>query len=290
MVLSMTGFGSTNLSNNGFTTEVEIRCLNSKFLDLSLRIPKALNPREAEIREIIQSKLQRGKVSISIEWREVKGSAAKVEINRNLLKEYYHQLKQAQEELGAEGKDLFRIALNMPDVVESHEDDQVDKKWELTRKAIENAMSGVEEFRKNEGKKLEDHLSSSIQNISGSLQKVRSLAPERSVAVREKISNALEEWKEDHNVDQNRFEQELIYYLEKLDIEEEVVRLDSHLKHFLEVMSGSSNGKRLNFISQEMGREINTMGAKANNAGIQKTVVDMKEELEKIREQIQNVV
>ncbi len=290
MVLSMTGFGSANLSNNGFTTEVEIRCLNSKFLDLSLRIPKTLNQFEPQIREVIQEKIGRGKVSISIEWRESKKDNSKVSINKELLKEYYSQLKSVQEELDDKGQDLFRIALGMPEVVESNEDEDLEEKWELTQQAIDQAVNGVEDFRKNEGQKLSDQLSSSIDSISDSLKKVGDLAPERANAVREKIKASLEEWKDDHSVDQNRFEQELIYYLEKLDIDEEIVRLDSHLKHFKEVMDGRSNGKRLNFISQEMGREINTMGAKANNAGIQKTVVDMKEELEKIREQVQNIV
>ncbi len=289
MVLSMTGFGSANLSENGFTTEVEIRCLNSKFLDLNLRIPKVLNQFEPEIREMIQKKLVRGKVNLVVDWREVVSGRSKVSINRDLLKEYYDELTKAREDLNADSSDLFKIALGMPDVIETPEDEAIDLKWELTKAAIEKSLVGVHDFRSNEGGKLADAIDDSLNKISETLVKVKELAKEREGLIRERIGSALEELVE-KNVDKNRFEQELIYYLEKLDIEEEVVRLKSHLHHFKEVMEQDSNGKRLNFISQEMGREINTMGAKANHAEIQKSVVDMKEELEKIREQIQNIL
>jgi uncharacterized protein (TIGR00255 family) len=290
MVLSMTGFGSKDLSKNGFTVEVEIKCLNSKFLDLSLRAPRAINSKEAEIRNLINQKLIRGKVNLSVEWRETNSGGAKAKIDFDLLKEYYQDLKKAHDSVSGMESDLFKIALGMPDVVRTEEEEKGEEKWNLTFQAIQKALLAVVEFREKEGEKLSIQLSSGLKEIRNTLEEIRALAGERESKQREKLLSGLEEWKEKLKIDQNRFEQELIFYLEKLDIEEEMVRLDSHLQYFDEVLDGESNGKRLNFISQEMGREINTIGAKANHAGIQKLVVNMKEELEKIREQVQNII
>ncbi len=290
MVLSMTGFGSGEKVENGFSAEAEIKCLNSKYLDLTLRLPKALNSKESEIRSLIQKELVRGKVNLVVDWRESANTNNRASINQELLQEYYKDLKSAAEKVGDNGADLFKIALGMPDVVDTKNDEETEKKWEISIEAIKEALKQVNEFRKTEGANLINQLEEGLNKIVSSQEIVRGLAKERTDIVKEKLRNSLNELKDDHKVDENRFEQELIYYLEKLDIEEEMVRLKSHVDHFREILAADSNGKRLNFIAQEMGREINTLGAKANHAQIQKSVVDMKEELEKIREQVQNIL
>ncbi|MEQ9306721.1 MAG: DUF1732 domain-containing protein, partial [Marinoscillum sp.] len=213
-----------------------------------------------------------------------------IHINKELFRSYYRQYEELATEVDANPKDLFRLALHSPDVIVADESSTFED-WDLVKKALEEAIAKCNNFREAEGRTLQDNLASYIQGISEGLAEVANRDPERIKQIKERIAASIEEIKEKTQVDQNRFEQELIYYVEKLDITEEKVRLARHLDYFNEVMEATeSQGKKLGFISQEIGREINTIGAKANDAIIQRAVVQMKDELEKIKEQSMNII
>ena len=266
--------------------------MNSKFLDIGLRLPRALGDKELETRNLLSEHLQRGKINVTIEYIKKDGASSPLEINRGLFVQYYKTLKELAEEVDAGQEDIFRMAMQYPDVVIPLEDDhEKEKEWESIRPVLVEAIKKCDEFREKEGKALADKILTYIHNIEQGLEKIEKLDPERVERIKGRLEGSLVEVIKQGDIDQNRLEQELIFYIEKLDISEEKVRLKSHLNYFEEILShGASMGKKMNFIAQEMGREINTIGSKANDAEMQKIVVSMKDELEKIKEQLLNVL
>lgn len=292
MIKSMTGYGIASQESENLKIHVEVKTLNSKFLDLNLRIPKSLNDKELEIRKIISDKLERGKVALSLEYVDAAARPSKLAIDTPLFLAYYNELKNLAQEVNADTSDIFKLALQSPEVMLSEnqlEDEGIH--WELLKEKINEALAACDNFRITEGATLQAQLESSIREIGNMLGKIIEQDPLRIQNIRNRIKQNIEELSLKGTADENRLEQEIIYYIEKLDISEEKVRLKSHLDYFLEVMNmPTSQGKKLGFISQEIGREINTIGSKANDALIQKYVVGMKEELEKIKEQLLNIV
>jgi len=291
MIKSMTGFGiaAKDFANAKYT--VEIKSLNSKFLELALKLPKSFSDKELILRNECSKYIERGKVTIAfnIEYPESDKKAAL--IDTALLKLYYNQLKDTAQELGDSSSNLLQLALTFPDVIHSNDELVSDEEWQQLHSAFSEALENFQKFRKDEGNILEKDLVLRVTNILTALKQVEELEPRRIPAIKDRINQLLNEYVGKENVDQNRFEQELIFYIDKLDITEEKVRLKSHCDYFLKALkSPDANGKKLGFISQEIGREINTMGSKANDAGIQQVVVGMKEELEKIKEQLLNVL
>ncbi len=273
---------------------IELKSLNSKSLDLSLRIPRSLSDKELEIRNLIGKSLVRGKINLSIEVSRNKANTTRSRINTDLLKQYYQEIEQAAQSLGAQSPDLFRLALHMPDVLqaESAEDTKTEEiAWEQVLPLLQEAIDKFNTFRADEGKALTTEIVSYIDRIRILLAEVDKHDPTRVENIRQRIQGHLTEISSSESFNQNRFEQEMIYYIEKLDIAEEKVRLVNHLHYFTEtVYLPEPTGKKLAFISQEIGREINTIGSKANDATIQHLVVEMKEELEKIKEQLNNIL
>lgn len=270
---------------------VEIKSLNSKFLELSLKIPKAFSDKEFVLRNDCSKQIERGKVNISINVEYAETTLKTSTINQALLGHYYQQLKRASEELGDNGSNLLQMALSFPEVVQYTSDEGTEDEWKAVYETFGDALINFQNFRKDEGNVLKQDLTLRINNIAEGMHSVSEQEPNRIPAIRERLNHFLEEAAGKENVDKNRFEQELIYYIDKLDITEEKIRLKSHLDYFLEALKDKdANGKKLGFISQEIGREINTMGSKANDAKMQQIVVGMKEELEKIKEQLLNVL
>ena len=291
MLKSMTGYGIavTDFANAKYT--VEIKSLNSKFLELALKLPKSFADKEFVLRNECSKQIERGKVNVSVtaEYTEIQKKTAS--IDSDLLKSYYTQLSEAAIELNDSGSNLLQMALNFPDVVKYEEDTISEDEWLQMHKTFDAAMRDFQKFRSDEGAVLQEDLVFRINSIYESLQKVEEEAPKRIPLIKERLANMLQEHVGKENVDQNRLEQELIFYIDKLDITEEKIRLKSHCDYFLETLkSPDANGKKLGFISQEIGREINTIGSKANDAHIQQIVVGMKEELEKVKEQLLNVL
>jgi len=288
----MTGYGLSSLETETISISAEIKSLNSKFQDFNLKLPREFADKELEIRNIVGNILERGKIGLFVELEHKGVVKATVAVNKELVAQYYKDLKETADLVGAPDTDLFKIALTMPKAMNGDvENEDSVKEWEMTFKVVQEAIKKCEEFRANEGKVLEGKLEGYILKIDSLLKSVDQADPQRVKNVREKIQNHLAEYNLADQVDNNRFEQELIYYIEKLDISEEKVRLKSHLQYFLETMkSQDANGKKLGFIAQEIGREINTIGSKANDASIQRFVVEMKEELEKIKEQSLNIL
>jgi len=291
MIKSMTGFGIGARDNHKVKYTVEIKSLNSKFLELALRLPKAFSDKELTLRSECSRLIERGKVNITVTVEYVDQTAAAATINTALLKNYFRQLEAVANELGTDRGNLFELALNMPEVISHNEDEADEEEAALLLGAFQDAVAGLDRFRMDEGAVLKQDLSSRTQSILTLLAEVESVETDRIPLIRDRISQYLDETVGKENVDMNRFEQELIFYIDKLDITEEKVRLRSHCNYFLQALDAAdANGKKLAFISQEMGREINTLGSKANHAGIQQIVIRMKEELEKIKEQLLNVL
>lgn len=290
MLQSMTGFGSAETESSDYRIKIEIKTLNSKFLDFSPKLPRELSDRELEVKGIITNQLKRGKVNLSIDIIPLGLDEPNIHINEGLFKSYYKQYEKLASEVDANPKDLFRLALHSPDVIVADESSSF-QDWGIVKSALESALEKCNAFRAEEGETLQKNLESYIDGIAAGLKEVTARDPERIRLIRERITSNIDEIRDKTQVDQNRFEQELIYYIEKLDITEEKVRLARHLDYFKEVMGAKeSEGKKLGFISQEIGREINTIGAKANDAVIQRAVVQMKDDLEKIKEQSMNII
>ena len=287
----MTGYGKSAVTYNDKKIIVEIKSLNSKALDISARIAPLYREKEMEIRNMISKNLERGKVDFSL-WIEKEASDAATPINAALLQNYYSQIKNISETYNIPlPSDWFATLLRMPDVL-TKADVQVleDEEWEVAKKAVEEAINALVNFRKQEGAALERKFNEKIDNIERLLASIEPFEKERVARIRERITDALEKTIS-VDYDKNRLEQELIYYIEKLDINEEKQRLTNHLKYFRETMAGGhGQGKKLGFIAQEMGREINTTGSKSNHAEMQNIVVQMKDELEQIKEQVLNVM
>jgi len=292
MIESMTGFGAASIVTDNWQIKCEIRTLNSKFLDLSYKLPKELSEFELEIKNLLTNELKRGKVALSIEINDQKGLADQnLEINEELFDAYFAQLKKMAEKVGADTSDIFRLALQSPDVMKTKEPENNEEAGALFIKVLKEALVKCKDFRQQEGKALDLKLSEYIDSIEQGLNSVKERDPERVKNIKNRIDHNLQEAIGVDKIDPNRFEQEVIYYIEKLDITEEKDRLGNHLKFFREILGlKNSNGKKLGFISQEIGREINTIGSKSNDATLQRYVVEMKEELEKIKEQVLNIV
>lgn len=289
----MTGFGQAIINTGELTISVEIKSLNSKFLDLTLRLARQFSEKELELRNIVADKLERGKVSLAIDYQRTGRQEIRQTYNETLFVAYYNELQKLAGKVHATATDhIFELALNSPDVIQGNGKEEIDPaEWEQVIRLVNEAMEKCEQFRVAEGKVLQDKLSSYIHSIEKALKQVEALDPRRIEKIRTRIKGNMVEFFGNEGFDLNRLEQEIIFYIEKLDIHEERVRLKSHLDYFLKVLADSqSNGKKLGFISQEIGREINTIGSKANDAEMQKQVVMMKEELEKIKEQLNNVL
>ncbi|MBL7859038.1 MAG: YicC family protein [Cyclobacteriaceae bacterium] len=292
MTKSMTGFGQASHDDAQGQIHVEIKSLNSKFLDLNLRLPKAFSDKELEVRNLISEKLERGKVSVSIEYQRHADGAIKQTYNQALFTAYYAELKKLADTVVAPYENLFELALNSPDVIESSLTEEVsDEEWAKIKVCLNDAITQCNTYRVDEGSVLEKMLIGCCKTIEVGLEEVKILDPKRIDRVRERLKSNITSFFGEEGFDLNRLEQEIIFYIEKLDINEEKVRLKSNLDYFLQALrEPQSNGKKLGFIAQEIGREINTIGSKANDAEVQKHVVVMKEELEKIKEQLNNVL
>lgn len=285
----MTGFGKATLEYNDKTIAVEIRSLNSKSADLSLRIPSGLRNYELELRNELSKQLERGKIDLSV-FIESKKAETPVEINTELARGYHTQLKQLAAALGEPLGDPLGQILKMPDVLKNERRETDEEEWKHVKLAIADAVKQLNAFREKEGQSLLSDFEVRLGKINQCLEEIKKLDSLRIATIKERIKNNLNELVGPDKIDQNRFEQELIYYIEKLDINEEKVRLKTHLDYFMDTCREAAPGRKLNFISQEIGREINTIGSKANDAAIQKLVVLMKDELEKIKEQSNNVL
>ena len=282
----MTGFGKASLQLPTKKITVEIKSLNSKGLDLNTRMPSVFREMELGLRNQISQRLERGKVDFSL-YVEVTGEETTSKINVPIVKGYINQMKAVIP--NADETELMKMAVRMPDALKTERDEIDENEWKQIQTVIDEALENIANFRKDEGASLEKEFQLRISNINNLMNEAVSYDAERVETVKTRLRTALDELQV--NVDENRFEQELIFYLEKYDITEEKVRLGNHLSYFLETLNGTeANGRKLGFITQEMGREINTMGSKSNHTEMQKLVVMMKDELEKIKEQVLNVL
>ncbi|HRG37371.1 MAG TPA: YicC family protein [Bacteroidia bacterium] len=290
MMKSMTGFGKAIAEVAGKKVNVEIRSLNSKQLDLNFRIPYIYKEKELELRSEVSKQVERGKVDVSI-YLETIQDASPVAINKTLAKFYFKELQELSADLN-EKQNLLPLVLKMPEVLKGEKEivELDEAEWKGVKNAIDQAIDAFQKFRSDEGATLEKEFKSRIAIIGSLLLEVVSLDGLRITNIKERIKTNLAETIDKEKIDQNRFEQELIYYIEKLDITEEKLRLKTHLDYFSATLNEPASGRKLGFITQEIGREINTIGSKANDSAIQKLVVQMKDELEKVKEQLLNVL
>ncbi|WP_283642800.1 YicC/YloC family endoribonuclease [Croceibacter atlanticus] len=285
MIQSMTGFGKSTIQLPTKKISIEIKSLNSKSLDLNARMPNQYREKELDMRKLIASSLMRGKVDFSL-YIETTSDDTTSAINSEVVKSYMQQLKQV---VASDDTELLKMAIKMPDALKTVREEIDETEYDSILNTLKEALVEINRFRTDEGKALEDDFNLRISNIKNLLEEVIKIDPDRINQVKERLRKGIEELKE--SLDENRFEQELVYYIEKYDITEEKTRLDNHLSYFTETInSADSNGKKLGFISQEIGREINTIGSKSNYAPMQQLVVQMKDELEKIKEQLLNVL
>lgn len=286
MIQSMTGFGKATLQLPTKKITIEIKSLNSKGLDLNTRMPSVFREMELGLRNQLSLRLERGKIDFSL-YIEATGEETSSKLNVPIIKGYINQMKAILP--FADETELMKMAVRMPDALKTERDEIDENEWKQIQTVIDDALDNIAQFRKDEGVSLEKEFLHRIANIMTLMNNAVSYDAERVETVKTRLRTALDELKE--NVDENRFEQELIFYLEKYDITEEKVRLENHLNYFIETLAGTeANGRKLGFITQEMGREINTMGSKSNHTEMQKLVVMMKDELEKIKEQVLNVL
>lgn len=281
----MTGYGKSVLQLPTKKISIELKSLNSKNLDLNARMPSMYREKELALRSLIASKLERGKIDFSL-FVEITGEETSSVVNQTVVKKYMEQLRNI---VAADDTELLKMAIKMPDSLNTERDEIDENEWKLIQTEIDNTLDKIQDFRIQEGKALEKDVELRLRNIDNLLQEVIKIDPDRIEGVRVRLEKGIAEIKE--RVDENRFEQELVYYIEKYDVTEEKVRLHNHLEYFIKSLnSDDSNGKKLGFIGQEIGREINTIGSKANYAPMQKLVVQMKDELEKVKEQLLNVL
>ena len=291
MICSMTGFGKGEKEFDGGKIKVEIRSLNGKTFDLRLKLPSGYNEKEIWIRNYVSSNLHRGKFDINISNNQT--SHSNLSINDELFKEYYKKLNSLADELNETNKDFFPAIVKIPNIFNETEYELSRSEWEACTIALDKAIKKLMDFRQQEGQSIEKDIIKSINNIIELLPEIEKIDIERKQKIRERLQKAVKEIKERNTLDKDRFEQEILYYLEKLDINEEKQRLKQHCSYFLEILEKDdkkTKGKKLSFISQEIGREINTMGAKAQYSPLQKLVVVMKDNLERIKEQLANVL
>jgi uncharacterized protein (TIGR00255 family) len=281
----MTGYGKSVLQLPTKKITIEIKSLNSKNLDLNVRMPSMYREKELDIRKLIAKNLVRGKVDLSI-YVEITGEETSTQVNAPVVRQYIKDLKKI---VDGNDTELLKMAVRFPDALNTEKSEIDEKEWKSIKNEIDSALESINKYRLDEGKVLEQDFKTRINNIDNLLEDVTAMDPERVDGVRERLRKGIEELKEKY--DENRFEQELVFYIEKFDITEEKVRLKNHLDYFTKsIDSVDSNGKKLGFICQELGREINTIGSKSNYAPMQKLVVQMKDELEKIKEQLLNVL
>lgn len=290
MIYSMTGYGRTTFSLNGKNIVMEIKTLNSKSFDLNLRLAGMFKEYEMEIRNILSKRVGRGKIdcTIGFEVSDEKGG----ELNMSAIKEYYRQIQDAATALGVEEKNIFELVFRLPNVTQTSNEQLTAEQYEMVIGHLNDTCAQLERFRKDEGNNMKKDLVERVELILAALTAVQELDPSRIEMQRGKLLSDLQNYISDEQIDKNRFEQELIFYLEKMDITEEVLRLKSHCTYFLDTVHDPvmEKGKKLGFIGQEMNREINTIGSKSYHAEMQKKVVVMKDELEKIKEQLNNVL
>lgn len=286
MIQSMTGFGKATLQLPNKKITVEVKSLNSKGLDLNVRMPSVYRELELGLRNQISAALERGKIDFAI-YIESTTEQTSTRVNVPIVKAYISQLREVYAD--ADETELMKMAVRMPDALKTEREEIDEDEWKLIQTVVDEGLKNIQSFRTSEGVALEKEFLQRIGNILSQMNEAISLDSERIQTVKTRLLTALDELKV--TLDENRFEQELIFYLEKYDITEEKVRLENHLNYFIETMAGSeANGRKLGFITQEMGREINTMGSKSNHAQMQKLVVQMKDELEKIKEQVLNIL
>jgi uncharacterized protein (TIGR00255 family) len=292
MIKSMTGFGSCSLTKDTISISVEVKTLNSKFLDLALKMPRIISDKEIEIRNMVTDQLIRGKISFSIQYLTTSDKELKYNINEGLFQTYLDQFKALEAKTDRTFDDILKLALDAPNVIEQTDDSIDIDTWGSIKSVIIAAINDCNNSRHEEGDKLVSVLSGYIDKIMEALGEIKSIEPNRLIKIKEKIKNNISELAGGIEFDSERLEQELIYYSEKLDIHEEIERLSIHLNSYQKTLKTKDNqhGKKLGFISQEIGREINTIGSKANDAVIQQYVILMKEELEKIKEQTLNIL
>lgn len=290
MIKSMTGFGKATAEINGKKFSVEIKTLNSKQADVSVRMPSLFKEKEFAIRSLINQELERGKIDFSLGF-ETLGETNNFSVNKELFKKYYNELSGMANELNQSNTDLFTIVSRMPDVFKTDKQELEETEWQKVNELIVEATAATNNFRITEGETLQQELLQRTNNILSLLKQVDVYEPKRLEVVKERIATHLAEAVGKENINKDRFEQELIFYIEKFDVTEEKTRLTTHCNYFIEtIKNDNSEGRKLGFITQEMGREINTLGSKANNVDIQMLVVQMKDELEKIKEQTLNVL
>ncbi|MBK7096096.1 MAG: YicC family protein [Saprospiraceae bacterium] len=291
MIYSMTGFGKAESSDEKFKIVVELKSLNSKTNEIRIKLPSGYNEKELTVRNIILSELERGKIDLTLTNDISNGT--NLTINSALFKDYYIKLNQLADEVGEKNKDFFPSIVRIPNIFKESEYKLSDEEWNIAEKTITDAIVKIKAFRAKEGESIKSDLINSLEGISGRLEEIESLDIERKKILRSKMDSMITEMEQNNKVDKDRFEQEVMFYLEKLDINEEKIRLSQHCKYFLDVLLDKnfvSKGRKLSFISQELGREINTLGAKAQFTPLQMIVVEMKDNLEKIKEQLANVL
>jgi len=292
MLKSMTGFGKAVNQFENKKITIEIKSLNSKQADVIAKIPSIYKEKEMELRNMLVKALNRGKIELSI-WIDQNETEKNIQLNKSVIKAYYQQLTEVSKSINrnVDNEQILEIIMRLPDVMKNEIKELDEKEWLLIKQTVVDAISEIEKFRIQEGKVLQTDFKQRIKKIESLLLQIEPFAESRIEKVKERIKQSFNENLKELDADNNRFEQELIYYLEKLDITEEKVRLANHCSYFTETMNENlSQGKKLGFIAQEIGREINTIGSKANNADIQKIVVQMKDELEKIKEQSLNIL
>ncbi len=290
MIKSMTGYGKVEVEIKNSSYNIEIRTLNSKQMDINMRVPQAFKQKEIELRNLLGKQLQRGKIDFMISGTNHKQNS-NIKINQVLVKNYYNELTAIAAELGEQTENILSIITRLPDVFIPLDEEMDASDWQEMLKAVHNAIDKVNRFRIEEGSILEEDFRIRVDKILKYLEQVPSHETARIERIRQRIQKSLEENFSNVQYDKNRLEQEIIFYIEKLDITEEKIRLKKHCDYFLEVLNSEDTvGKKLAFVTQEIGREINTLGSKANDASLQKLVVHMKDELEKIKEQMLNIL
>ncbi|HZH73353.1 MAG TPA: YicC/YloC family endoribonuclease [Mariniphaga sp.] len=291
MIKSMTGFGKAEFEVNNKKINLELKALNSKQIDINVRIPSVYREKEIELRKVIAERLIRGKIDLTIHV-ENHGSESNSKINEAILTGYYQHLKKISDSLGLPtDQSTLNSALRLPDVVKAEYETFDEEEWLVITRYLQDALDAIEEFRKQEGKALEADIVANTESILELLNQVAPYEAQRLDIIKGRLTESLNNINPAGTVDENRFEQELIYYLDKMDMNEEKVRLENHCNFFLETLNQEEmNGKKLGFIAQEMGREINTLGSKAYESNLQRIVVQMKDHLERIKEQLLNVL
>lgn len=291
MVQSMTGYGASSVSSENYKVSVELKSLNSKYIEINLKLPRPYLKQEVALRNYLTSQLSRGKVNALVNVEVLNADKHKVHINNDLVRAYSKELNSLRSEMNISSEVSLEYILSLPDIMNNENYEEDPEEWNLIELSFQNAAQELIESRIREGKALERDLRIRADQILQFIKDINNMLPARIETIRSRVLSSLNEVKDRFSIDANRFEQELIYYIEKLDINEEMVRLRKHVDYFHQTLNEEiSNGKKLGFIAQEMGREINTIGSKANDAEIQIFVVKMKEELEKIKEQVQNIV